>query len=478
MNDNSYHTYLVPIYTKVSGNISQFRLFPAILFDASDEESSYGYFAIDWIRVIRAPVIMKVEGCIDKHFATDNVFEGVNAHEDPNELRPDGFFLRRGFGVGETYVTSEVYSVNANRHNVTRSHFHRRDGSLFVQTFNCPRAGGVWIAISGRDFGNYDYNKGKPTQHETLTVGGSVCTSVRAVANGEKLYCKLPTGFHLEHRERVKVRVAHPDLPLVYDEKKFLSYMVPPAMPKVPVQVSNVKSRAITLSWEPPPLFHDAVTTTGYVVYQRVESVDIEYQQVATLGNVTSTEINGLEPNTRYSFRVAAVAEDQREDWQSVDLYGRRLLLRDAQLGEWSKSSQLVMTLGEDFKFPSFDANASLMSGAVDVRSSRSPLGQQGGEGHFGLTLVGAASLEHCNRTHSCCDVSGATCCFHSLNANANYSATNESTFIHHNDIVIVNNLAVPLFPATCGGALRITGSQAQSRGAAWYRRQQNVRVS
>ena len=483
VNDNAYHTYVVPIYTKVSGNVSQFRLFPALLLEnqgGDNVDRSFGSFAIDWIRVVRAPQIHKVEGCIDKYFPNNNFLVGMEPREHREAKRSDGYYLRRGLGVGNKNVSTEIYSVNANRHNVTRTYFHRIENMPFGQTYNCPRSGGITILIQGTDFGEYSEQQRDGGLHGMVTVAGHACEDVEIVEKQSLLRCTLPATLYSENLERLAVRVAHLDLPPVFDEKDFLSYAVPPTRLAFPPRVSNVKAHALTLSWQPPQYVEDALTTTGYVIYQRAEGTTVEYDEVAKLGNVTSTEVIGLEANSLYSFRVAAVAEDQRENWQNVDLYGRRDLLASALVGAWSDPCDPVATLGEDILLKSIDANATQNRGAIDTRTSLSPLAQPGGEGHFGLTLVGAASIENCNQTNSCCDRDGVTCCFHRLNAATNLTSMSGSntSFEHPNGIMIMSQFTSPIFNRTCGPSLRITGAQPRTKGAAWYSRQQDVRVS
>ena len=61
-------------------------------------------------------------------------------------------------------------------------------------------------------------------------------------------------------------------------------------------------------------------------------------------------------------------------------------------------------TLGEDFRFTLFNANATVNHGATNGASFLGPTGMVGGEGHYGLYLVGEANVENGNITHACCD--------------------------------------------------------------------------
>ena len=54
-------------------------------------------------------------------------------------------------------------------------------------------------------------------------------------------------------------------------------------------------------------------------------------------------------------------------------------------------------TLAQDFEFTRFSANHTVNASAADGRASQGPSGSVGGEGHYGLVLVGDANVENCN---------------------------------------------------------------------------------
>ena len=85
--------------------------------------------------------------------------------------------------------------------------------------------------------------------------------------------------------------------------------------------------------------------------------------------------------------------------------YGRREISDNAVIGENSAYSDVVRTLRYDFTFDMFNANSTLNHSSVDERNTDGHIGIFGGEGHFGLSLIGDASVENCNASHSCCDV-------------------------------------------------------------------------
>ena len=161
------------------------------------------------------------------------------------------------------------------------------------------------------------------------------------------------------------------------------------------------------MTWTPPPLHRaqpgdpsklfGALQTTGYVVSYRpdaardaddvysaskdaamddgfydVRTPDVERSvKTVTLGNVTTTTVVDLEPDTRYVFAVAAVVEDRFRDpdfVDAVDLYGRRPLLPGAHVGPRSVFTNATATLAHDVAFDGFDANATVRHGPVRRR--------------------------------------------------------------------------------------------------------------
>ena len=67
-NDGLWHVYYVPLFTKFKGNITQLRLHPVIGDVATGAPTIGNTFSIDFIKIAKAPTIMKVEGCINQNF--------------------------------------------------------------------------------------------------------------------------------------------------------------------------------------------------------------------------------------------------------------------------------------------------------------------------------------------------------------------------------------------------------------------------
>ena len=75
------------------------------------------------------------------------------------------------------------------------------------------------------------------------------------------------------------------------------------------VQLRRISSTAVEVSWD-APLYQNVV---GYRIYYHTSpSADIGDWQSVEIGPYTVTEVGGLAPKTRYTFRVRAKAADGR----------------------------------------------------------------------------------------------------------------------------------------------------------------------
>jgi len=323
--DGRFRTYYVSLWEYYSGVVTQLRLHPAVAdegHERSDEphKSSPGLgqsFAVDWVRIAKAPTIQKVEGCIDKYFETPHLGSGPT---EPGHFpgfmttRADGHFVHRGSGGGVSNISMEEAWTNDDRHVNRHTTFSRRSDLAFATTFNCLRDGGERITITGINFGVFDSSWSAEAETgdgftATVTVRGRPCVDVVASIPQRQLTCTLPpwrfvdgsdavpvggdvydvadggfrtlvdTGFASRAGdaagavlglERVAVTVTNGALPGLADTKPYLSYAVPPPPPLAPT-VSNVAARSMDLSWIPPVDFWDAVTVTGYAIVRRVE---------------------------------------------------------------------------------------------------------------------------------------------------------------------------------------------------------------
>jgi hypothetical protein len=124
--------------------------------------------------------------------------------------------------------------------------------------------------------------------------------------------------------------------------------------------------------------------------------------------------VRGLAPGTEYVFAIAPLSEGAFPEGAAnlpTDLYGRRALLNGAGggfVGTYSVYTNVTATLRADVDFSFFNANATLNSSAAigdaTLAQSVGPTGQWGSEGNYGLYLVGAANVQNCNRSATCCD--------------------------------------------------------------------------
>lgn len=516
-------------------------------------------FAIESIILAYPPLVRSVTGCVDKFWpgveATLGAAPVLDDRDAATRLRDayvdENGYLRRGVAVLDKMPW----------YNGT----DRVERSAYGATFACPRNGGPTLTIRGERLGSVD----APV---TVSVGGRACDDVTYVAappgyswtaraNSDEITCVLPAyGGDAAGPGDVDVVVARADEPALRDAVAYLSYAGDPSAPDAP-EVFHVAARSVDLRWTPPPYprlqegapskLLGALQTTGYVVHykvdeardadgfytrgeddrlgsgafgaprdpRKIEGARDRYAPATndifsvTLGNVTTTTIIGLDPDTRYVFAVAAVVEDRFTDpdrIDTVDLYGRRPLMDGARVGPRSTFTNATATLVHDLSFSYFDANATVAHGAADPRSGLGPGGLVGGEGAWGLVLAGSANVEHCNASHACCDafdahafaLTGDGC------AAASYACvetTARDAFDVEGDagrraaprndpalgalnravakrIALVGDFsprtfALPLVPtAACGPAVRLTPAAPRRAGAVWYGRRLNVR--
>lgn len=79
-----------------------------------------------------------------------------------------------------------------------------------------------------------------------------------------------------------------------------------------------------------------------------------------TVGNVTTTTVRGLAPETLHAFWVRGLSENRSDPaGEQVDLYGRREPLPGVVVGSFGEVSNLVSTLAEDILFEGCATNMS-----------------------------------------------------------------------------------------------------------------------
>ena len=393
---------------------------------------------VQYIRLVQAPAIQRVTGCQSVSHPKAQLGEApIQYPRAPFEswVRPPSSSASRWYAAWEDAVVLSEEGASL-------------DSSLpYAATYACASTGGDRILIEGSGFG---------AELPIVSVGRAPCTDVRRVRLGEAVTCLVPPG----NGQRVNVSVATGKMPGLASSAPLLSYAQGPRKPPILI-ASNIGARHLDLSWMPSTSLWEAWATTGYAIQWRREkplpdilvngSYPPQYRfdtnpsgqhilvdtvrpwQVSqafleccsggwgpwggedgsmhlVVGNMTTTTVVGLQPDTRFQFRIAALSEPTlTASWLEVDLYGHRREVPGFQRGPWSEATSIERTLDADFAFPFFNANFTLNHGAKDARASLGQLGNLGGQGHYGLLLVGSASVGGCNATHSCCDGFGGS---------------------------------------------------------------------
>lgn len=463
-NDGNFHIIYVPVNQYAVGGLTRVRIslsYPggsAFVYSPSSQ-----FIAIDYIRFLRSPDIWRVRGCLDKYYSSKNLGDAVYN------------------------VTTVVERIND--HLSLHSFIKNAMRLPYATTYDCPLVGGIPIQIEGYNFGS----------GASVFIGGEMCPiSSHFVSSTdgrlEAIVCMLPPGSPGE----ALVEVQNGLHPQITQQLSYLAYSVPaPRMD--PPQVSNVASTKVDLSWSPPGSVFDQMTVTGYAIECEVLTVSGSSTITMTVGNVTQTSVRGLSPNTSYTFSIAAVSEMTYPLTAAnlpTDLYGRRTLLPGASIGVFSQASNSTLTLLNDIAFSAFDVNSTLNHSATSFPNTLGPTGNFGGEGSYGLYLVGFANLENCNASTTCCD--GFNSSLSALSCRANISVCSVSLSNRFNYLQETIPLNVGLngstpsinmqsleefmlsggsYPPTtaCGTVIRLTSSGPRQAGAMWYRRKQNV---
>eukprot|EP00981_Chlorochromonas_danica_P011520 scaffold4059_cov174-Ochromonas_danica.AAC.2 len=433
-------------------------------------------FAIDYIHLIRAPEVYKVRGCLDRY--GDNP---LTLNQSP-----------------QYNVTSYLEMINDH---LPLSWYSKNNLSLsYANTYNCPWEGGAIISIEGINFGT----------SPIVTIDSQSCPILSLRNSSEdgrrkEILCRLPPLITSNSNTVKRVRVESGLHPQLFYDLSALTYRRAPPVPARPI-VANLASYKVDLIWSPPGDVFDMMTVTGYkIIY--FPAAYPHFVSNLTVGNVTMTSVRGLHPNTEYVFAIAAVAEDLFAATLPTDLYGRRDLLPNAMIGEFSTFTNVTATLPYDFTFNFFNANQTLNNSGVshdEVLILDGPTGQYGSEGAYGLILVGSANVENCNVSSTCCDGYNASIGVASCGNYKSVCSVLPARMLAFNSVidgitrrVVPSNLeasngAPPeIFISTleelsankgaklpniaCGPALRLTPSEARQSGSAWYRRKMNV---
>ncbi|RYG49673.1 hypothetical protein EON67_06530, partial [archaeon] len=235
--DGAWHTYHVPIFStrervpSVTARIARMRFVPAV------GNARLGSVDIDWIRVVNAPTLVRVQGCQRLSVPSLAPFGSV-------ARMPWQVALRWGSSADQYFasLTDAAQGLNP-----------QADAALpFAATYACALDGGDVIMLTGHHMGD-EHN---PPQ---VYVGGAPCTNVTVVLAQRQVQCILPPGAG----QHVSVRVVHPATPGTFDEEQLVSYAPHDVAPRV--RITNINARAVTLNIF---LTHTwaAMCTTGYTL--------------------------------------------------------------------------------------------------------------------------------------------------------------------------------------------------------------------
>ena len=351
--DGNYRVYYIPLWEQVSGVVTRLRIYPAYHTTDRLHPKLGDAFSVDWIMVAVAPTVNRVTGCIDKFFSSSD-FSNAISSITATEIKTNGYHQT----IQTSFLDSDM---------------------PFASTYNCLRRGGETITIVGENFAESD---------AIVLINGVPCTDVIHLEPNVKIQCTLPPG----EGSPSQVIVKNGKYNGLFCTTPTLSYAAPPVAPLRPT-LTNLATHSVDVNWLPPASVWEALAITGYQIHWK--SIDDVRFNTVVVGNVTTTTISGLLPNVEYEFKVAAMSEDQvsSTEWRQLDLYGRRSSIPGAVLGHFSPVATATQTLVADFWFTKFDANSTLNHGAVAPGTSLGATGELGGQGHYGLHIVGDANV-------------------------------------------------------------------------------------
>ena len=159
--------------------------------------------AIDYVRIVRAPEVWRVRGCLDKYY------DNTNYH-------------------APTYNVSTVVEF-INDHLPIVSLTKNALSQQYATTYDCPITGGVQLTIDGINFGPRVY----------VWVGGQPCPvlSVEYSATSgrqQTVLCTLPARSDAMVDNPVRVRVQNGIIPGLFHEVPGVEYRIAPAAPFPP----------------------------------------------------------------------------------------------------------------------------------------------------------------------------------------------------------------------------------------------------
>ena len=458
----------------VGKKIMKVRLYPGVhrsshkVWEQSIGPDSGDGFQIDWLRIVRSPIIHRITGCKGVKYSNDYGFDEINFNLGAAEI---------------SYVNGEL------EHQRTVWKLAARHEFSYAASYNCIRGGGEKIMIEGYNLGEGGGNgKGVPA---TVLIDNAPCRHVTHddIVPQERLFCTTPPmstdDYEFYQHQPSLVKIMNGKLPGLVGTSSNLAYASNPPAP-VNISTSNAASRSIDLSWEPAGRLWQRLTYTGFTIRWR-ELSNPSWTHSMVVGNITTTTVRGLSPNVTYAFGIAGLNENQTNPswWDNLDLYGRR----DALAGALEGAIATVQghTLLHDVNIPYFNSNATQDYGAETESLTKGPTGVYGGEGHYGLSLIGSANIANCNVSSFCCDdydIEIGGCLGHGSSLTCLTTGPSTNPFGDHQEkgfVRVIANLTSyeeqdwAAFNSRCGPSLRLTPSESRSSAAVWYGRKLEV---
>jgi len=202
------------------GNVTQMRIYPVTSDTPASAQLGHA-FHVDWIRLLRGPVIHRVTGCSGEQYdfgpKFDNPYPRVNMVSS----------------LASTFLTQR------------RTFWDRTGNDTYARVYNCWREGGERISIEGLNFG-----AGIRTLARVF-IDGEACRFVShdEDVTQERVTCVTPPQ-QIEGRAEVGagqglfvgVTLQNGDLPGLSDTVEYLQYAVPLPHPE-DFKISNIAAR-------------------------------------------------------------------------------------------------------------------------------------------------------------------------------------------------------------------------------------------
>ncbi len=212
------------VMTKLNGTITQIRLWPGHHHGGHSIPPVKGNsLHVDWIRLVRAPVINRVTGCAgEKYFHNQTM-------KNP-----------------EFNIETDNTNINQVLHQFRTIWKRRQTSHPYSSTYNCLRRGGDEITIEGHNFGLGGINGSGAPAH--VYIDGEPCTYVKHDIHDpqRKLSCITPNSSEAirnnEHYDKSLIELRNGKLTGLSDMSTSLQYARQPPKPTM-ILLSNFASR-------------------------------------------------------------------------------------------------------------------------------------------------------------------------------------------------------------------------------------------